>query len=66
MSESRAFVRPVRVEYRCDACGNAPMEFTGQVLTTAPPLYRHKCGACGRYANLSAQYPRIDYDPEPK
>jgi hypothetical protein len=62
MPEVRVIVQPVKVDYTCDACGGAQLQFDGIVLTSNPPKYPHTCPACGARKTLPQRYPHFDYN----
>jgi len=53
-------VKSYKVKYVCDddECKH-DVVFTGEVLTSFPPLYIHKCESCGKKYNLRRSYPYI-------
>lgn len=53
-------LRAVRVEWFCE-CGGT-MAFEGNVLTSYPPQYPHKCGACGKGATSDKVYPCVEHE----
>lgn len=55
-------VRVFMDELICDNCG-AKMEFSGIVLTSAPPMFEHICPKCGKRVNPREKYPLIRYEP---
>jgi hypothetical protein len=63
MSETRTEVRPVEIDYVCDACGVGHMRSTGISLMSSPPQYPHKCDKCGAEQTFTnARYPRVMYE----
>lgn len=44
----------------CDECGEE-LVFTGEVLTSNPAKYVHRCPKCGNIEWLSTSYPCIEY-----
>ena len=63
MPEQFTPVDVVRVNYVCDKCGKANVERCddGMMLAIYPPLYPHKCPACGDVVNLRMMYPGTGY-----
>lgn len=57
-------LRPIRVDYKCDKCGDGCMRPTGTVLMSDPPKYEHRCQLCGARQNFTHQYPTIMHAPE--
>lgn len=51
-------VKTYQVDYLCPSC-HSPVEQTGVVLLTYPPMYEHKCGQCHETFDLNKQYPKI-------
>jgi len=64
MAERSREVRTKQVEYWCDECGRGVMRPMGVMLVqlSNPPRYEHRCPLCGAVANLSRQYPSIEYE----
>lgn len=44
----------------CDKCGEE-LVFTGEVLTSNPAKYVHRCPKCSNTEWLSTSYPCIEY-----
>lgn len=57
-------LQPYRVIKKCDKCSYFNMEFTGIMLPTNPPKYKHQCTLvhCVNTANYMKQYPYIKYE----
>lgn len=52
---------PVELHYHCDECGTE-VEPTGQILTSDPPKFIHKCPKCNKEVWLDHSYPCIVYE----
>jgi predicted RNA-binding Zn-ribbon protein involved in translation (DUF1610 family) len=61
MPEQFTPVDVVRINYLCDKCGKAHVEWSHVTLTSCPPWYPHKCPACGDVVDLRRVYPSIGY-----
>ena len=61
MAESHMQVRPVRVIYLCDECGEE-VSTTGEMHPVLPPIYIHICPN-GHVFKSRKRYPRIEYNP---
>ena len=61
MGEQFTPVDVVRINYVCDKCGKANVEWNQIMLTSSPPWYPHKCPACGDVVNLRRAYPTTGY-----
>lgn len=59
--EVRKLINSKLVEYQCDECGDGKMLPTGNIFTSYPPLYEHKCNNCGFITNFRVQYPHVEY-----
>ena len=65
MPEVTTRVESYRVWYRCDACQEGRMVFSGKILTVNPPRYPSMCDKCGHHATLNRHYPHIVYKEQP-
>ena len=50
-----------KVRMVCDKCGAGYMMPTGEVMTTFPLKYPHKCSQCGFLDSYLDVYPRMEY-----
>jgi len=57
-TEMKTFV----VKYICDSCTFGEFLPTGQVFSTMPSQYVHKCNHCGTTTVTEKQYPYIRYE----
>lgn len=62
MSEKIYDVKTISVDYMCDICKVGKMKFTGSMLASNPPLWKHECDNCGAVLNLRYEYPLIRYE----
>lgn len=61
MPEVKREVRPIEVNYVCDACGNGMMAKTGAQVAGSAEI-EHRCMICNHTQNfVGVHYPRIDY-----
>lgn len=63
MAETRREVRVFRIDFVCESCNKGNMVATGEMLTSNPPWYIHKCDNCGvteKYFNKS--YPSVEQE----
>lgn len=58
--EKESRIESWSVKYFCDEekCKGVVV-FTGEVLTSYPPIYIHKCEDCGKQYKLRISYPYI-------
>ena len=54
-------IRPIRVDYKCDTCGEGYYRHTGIVLTSYPPQFPHACNKCGDSRTFWERYPTLRY-----
>lgn len=59
--EIRNDVKVIQVDYTCPHCGGK-MRPTGEVLTSNPPIYPHKCEDCKYEKQFKKTYPYLDYE----
>jgi DNA-directed RNA polymerase subunit RPC12/RpoP len=52
---------PVELHYLCDEC-RTEVEPTGQILTSNPAKFVHKCPKCNKEIWLDHSYPCIVYE----
>jgi len=52
---------PVQVDARCPNCDGRLLP-TGEVKSSHPPKYPHRCKECERYFTLLDRYPKIEYE----
>ncbi len=64
MSETSTPLRPVSIDYLCDACGIGHMRPTGIMLTSHPPQFPHRCDHCDAHQNFDVRYPHVRYEEE--
>jgi DNA-directed RNA polymerase subunit RPC12/RpoP len=57
-------LRPIKVDYRCDACGKGYYRPTRGLLLTAPPKFPHECTECGDKQTFLESYPTVRYARE--
>ena len=62
MPEVKKLVKTYKVRMICDKCGKGYMRPLGEVLTTFPLQYPHRCSACGHVENYTDTYPRMEYE----
>ena len=43
------------IKYICDKCGK------GEMISTSPPQWNHRCNECGHEQILDGDYPRIEF-----
>jgi uncharacterized cysteine cluster protein YcgN (CxxCxxCC family) len=61
MPEVKRVVRPVEVDYLCDACGKGMMEHTSDMDPETGAI-EHQCMICNHVATFSwKRYPRIEH-----
>jgi len=60
MPEIKQEVRPIEVNYECDACGKGMMSPTGE-RDPATGTIEHHCLICNHEQSFQRPYPRIDY-----
>jgi DNA-directed RNA polymerase subunit RPC12/RpoP len=61
MPEVRQEVRPIEVNYVCDACGKGMMSPVGEMEPTSGDI-EHQCLICNHEQTFQWRpYPRIDY-----
>lgn len=56
-------VEMVQVEILCDKCDEGSYHGTGQVLTSNPPQYPHRCNHCGDTKTFKNRYPTVGHRP---
>lgn len=61
MAEIHKELKPVQVNYTCDACGDGELKFTGMTKMSYPPIYVHKCSKCKEVFDLRKKYPSVEY-----
>jgi len=61
--EERQDVKLVRIEFKCPECETGYLEPTGQVFTTNPPMFPHKCNVCEYGQTFNENYPRLVHEP---
>ena len=61
MSEKRVEVKTFIVRLTCHKCGEGEMKPTGHALASNPPLYPHRCHACGAEVTCDERYPKLEY-----
>lgn len=61
MSETKAVVQTVLVQYRCNECDNGTMKPSGIILTSNPPQYPHECNSCFHKQTFLIKYPYTEY-----
>ena len=54
-------LKPVRVKYICDECGEGEYRPKEKLLLSDPPQFPHACNQCGDETTLSEQYPTIRF-----
>lgn len=47
MAEEKYAVETYEIDFRCDVCGNGYYRPTGEIITTFPAQFPHKCNFCG-------------------
>lgn len=47
MAEIKYKVQTYEIDFKCDVCGKGWYRSTGEVYTTYPAQYPHKCTVCG-------------------
>jgi hypothetical protein len=52
----KKYIQPVEVQYKCDVCGGNVIP-TGEVLTSDPLKYKHKCNKCNKEYTFKEIYP---------
>lgn len=57
-------LRPIRVDYRCDKCGEGHYRPTGIMLMSNPPKFPHACAHCGDSQTFTEKYPTVRYAAE--
>lgn len=57
-------LRPIWVDYRCDACDTGHMRPTDVMLMSSPPQFPHRCDACDAPGTFTEKYPTIKYAEE--
>jgi DNA-directed RNA polymerase subunit RPC12/RpoP len=57
-------LRPIQVDYICDACGQGHYRSTGVSLMSNPPQYPHKCTNCDSTQVFTERFPVLRYAPE--
>ena len=60
MPELKVEVRPIEVDYECDACGKGMMSASGEPDSTSGQI-EHHCLICNHQQFFPCRYPRIDY-----
>jgi len=60
--EQKREVKVYLVEYKCPSCDKGNLYPTGNVLTTYPPIYPHKCSKCDYMENFKFSYPTLQYE----
>jgi len=63
--EERKPVKQVLVDYKCPKCNEGYLRPTGQVYTTYPPMYPHRCNnpKCDYSETMhNKAYPHIEYE----
>lgn len=61
MPEIKRIVRPVEVNYICDACGEGMMEQIGEMDAKTGDI-EHKCMICDQHHTFQwKHYPRIEH-----
>ena len=58
MPELKNDVKPVMVEYACDACSEKPLVRAHSSLDS-PGIFVHECTNCGKQYDLDKSYPYI-------
>jgi hypothetical protein len=61
MPREQTPVRPVQIDYRCDACGEGYYRPTGIMLTSSPLQFPHICNKCGDTKTFIEKYPTLRY-----
>lgn len=59
--ERKFTVKPVGVKYICDSCGEGEMIYTGDIIFSDPPKFKHTCSNCDINQNYSEKYPLVRY-----
>jgi len=63
--EVRKQVIPFMIDFRCPVCDKGYMRRTGEILTSNPPQYPHRCNADGCdhvMTFMGISYPYMDYE----
>ena len=54
-------MKHINVKKKCPVCNNGEMKFSGIVLTSYPPYYKHHCDVCEGTGSYTKTYP-YQYD----
>lgn len=54
-------LRPIRVDYRCDKCGEGYYRPAGIMLSSNPPQFPHACSKCDDRMTFTEKYPTVRY-----
>lgn len=60
MPEIKQEVRPIEVDYECDACGKGMMSATSERDPSTGTIGHH-CLICNHQQSFQRSYPHIDY-----
>ena len=64
MSEEKRDIRPVSINWKCNACNKGDMIVNrSKKPRENNPKFPHICQACGRQQYLDKQYPYIGFEP---
>jgi hypothetical protein len=61
--ESKKLVNTYIVDYECPECGEGVLKPTGEVLTSFPAQYPHKCTHCNHTETFRETYPKTVVEP---
>jgi hypothetical protein len=64
MSREQIPLRPIQIDFRCNACGIGFMRPQGNILMSNPPLFSHACNHCGEEETFQEKYPTVRFAKE--